>query len=656
MLPQVNKVFRHDIAGLRAWAVLAVVLYHFGVPGFAGGFVGVDVFFVISGFLMTRIIVDGLQGQRDKPFSVWQFYLARARRIVPALLVLCGVLLGLGWFVLPFTDYKPLGMHVLTAVLFASNIQFWREAGYFDADSHDKWLLHTWSLSVEWQFYLVLPLVMLAIWKCWPGRKGAVAVVTVMMLASLGMSVWLTGIKPEAAFFLLPTRAWEMLAGGLVAIWAGGSLPPVLQGRQRVLEALGFLMMAAAVVTANPADWPGAAALLPVVGTVFVLLAQRQSSVMTAMPVLQRLGDWSYSIYLWHWPVVVALVYVGWQNEAAPVMAGLAVSVLLGWVSYRWVEPLGRIGQHWTAAKALFVFGMVVAILGAAGLAVRLMNGVPGRLSPQVEAVAAAANDINPLRDKSHTMGGKEFKSHVYGGPNVKAIVWGDSHASSIVTAVQATQTDTQDGVLGMSYTSCPTLFGVRQERKDLHCAEFNEWAMRQMVAYPSDVPVIIVNRSSAYLFGNRYGSHELNPNIYFDNNSKKLDKSYSLFLEEYEGNLVGSMCRIAKTRPLFLFLPLPEMPVNVPNSMARAEQLNRTLIVNMPLLTYQKRNAVIFNAYKRVAKECNVKLVDALSVLCEKEFCQGINKNEILFYDDNHMSEKGNKILVDVFRQILDK
>lgn len=198
---QTEETFRPDIAGLRAWAVLVVVLYHFGVPGFSGGFVGVDVFFVISGFLMTKIIVNGLQGVGGKRFSLWQFYLARARRIVPALVVLCVVLLIIAWFVMPFTDYKQLGMHVLTAVLFVSNIQFWREAGYFDVESHDKWLLHTWSLSVEWQFYLVLPLVLWATWKHWPGSKGAVVVIVAMMLASFTLSVWFTATKPEAAFF-----------------------------------------------------------------------------------------------------------------------------------------------------------------------------------------------------------------------------------------------------------------------------------------------------------------------------------------------------------------------------------------------------------------------------------------------------------------------
>ncbi len=211
--------FRPDIAGLRAWAVLAVVLFHFNIPGFSGGFVGVDIFFVISGFLMTQIIARGLE---DGRFSIWRFYLARARRILPALLVLCAVLLVLGWFALPPLDYRALGMHTLTSALFLSNIQYWREAGYFDAASHDKWLLHTWSLSVEWQFYLLLPLVLWVVWRLSPGRRNLARVLVSLLLASFALSVWLSSHKPEAAFFLLPTRAWEMLAGGLLALGGGG--------------------------------------------------------------------------------------------------------------------------------------------------------------------------------------------------------------------------------------------------------------------------------------------------------------------------------------------------------------------------------------------------------------------------------------------------
>ena len=143
-----RDAFRPDINGLRAWAVIAVVLYHFGVPGFQGGFVGVDIFFVISGFLMTGIITKGIVKGK---FSFLEFYLARAKRIIPALVAVCATLLVLGWTFLPSTDYKTLASHSVYSLLFLSNFEYWLSAGYFDAESHEKWLLHTWSLSVEWQ-------------------------------------------------------------------------------------------------------------------------------------------------------------------------------------------------------------------------------------------------------------------------------------------------------------------------------------------------------------------------------------------------------------------------------------------------------------------------------------------------------------------------
>ena len=646
--------FRKDINGLRAWAVMAVVLFHFGVPGFAGGFVGVDVFFVISGFLMTNILIKKLENPQQK-FSVWDFYLARAKRIAPALLALCVVLLTLGWFVLPPQDYRSLGMHALTSVLFASNIQYWREAGYFDAASHDKWLLHTWSLSVEWQFYLLLPLLLWGVWRWWPGRASAVRCLGVVFLASLGLSIWLTAHKPEAAFFLLPTRAWEMLAGGLVALLAGGVCSARVKGTGRAVEALGFAMIALSIATANPLHWPGAAAMLPVLGTALVLLAQRADSWFTAPAVLQFLGDWSYSIYLWHWPIAVALVYGGWQNETGLVAFGIGGSLLMGWLSFRWVEPLGRKQlSQWRTWPALAGFSAVTILVALPALGIRLLHGVPGRLNPTVENIAAAANDTNPLRDKSHSMGGMVFKKHVYGGPNIRAIVLGDSHASTIVTAVQAALNEPEHGVLGMSYTSCPTLFGVRQERKDLHSATFNEWAMQQMAAVPSDVPVIIANRASAYLYGNRHGAHDLDPAIFFDSTLRKQDRDYSPFLQEYADHLVASTCRIAKTRPVYLLRPLPEMPVDVPRTMARAAQLGRPADITTALATYHQRHAITWAAQDKAQSTCGVHLLDPLPHLCNGQLCHGADAGKPWYYDDNHLTETSNSRLVPLFATVL--
>ena len=214
--------FRYDINALRAIAVASVVLFHFNVTGFPGGFVGVDVFFVLSGYLMTNILITGLEkrgvanGARDLGMFTWTFYMARAKRIIPALLVLLFVLLVIGWWALPAGDYKQLSIHSLFSLLFLSNIRFWKEAGYFDIASHEKWLLHTWSLSVEWQFYLLLPIVFLLLWRLGPNRQWLLVITVVGFIASLITSLLLTKSDPSGAFFFLPSRAWEMLAGGLV--------------------------------------------------------------------------------------------------------------------------------------------------------------------------------------------------------------------------------------------------------------------------------------------------------------------------------------------------------------------------------------------------------------------------------------------------------
>ena len=207
--------FRKDINGLRALAVVAVLLFHFDVPWMTGGFVGVDVFFVISGFLMTAIIFDGMRQGR---FSLLNFYVARANRIIPALAVLCGSMLLFGWFYLTPLDFAKLGKHVASSMLFISNAVYWREAGYFDTASHGKWLLHTWSLSIEWQFYLLYPLVLV-------GLRRFFRLQTVRFLVLLGallgflFCVLTTFMDARASFFLLPSRAWELLLGGVAYLY-----------------------------------------------------------------------------------------------------------------------------------------------------------------------------------------------------------------------------------------------------------------------------------------------------------------------------------------------------------------------------------------------------------------------------------------------------
>ncbi|WEK50722.1 MAG: acyltransferase [Candidatus Kaistia colombiensis] len=213
-----RNAFRLDINLLRVIAVTGVVLYHFRIGALTGGFAGVDLFFVVSGYLMTRIICDGID---RGTFSLWRFYIARARRIVPALAAFCLVMLVVSQVWIDPLTRREIASDIVSSILFISNFAYWRDAGYFDAAAASKWLLHTWSLSVEWQFYLVLPLALLALRRVLPGRRYWLAALWIGMLLSFALAVVLAELKPAFAFYLLPTRAWEMLAGGLVYLHLG---------------------------------------------------------------------------------------------------------------------------------------------------------------------------------------------------------------------------------------------------------------------------------------------------------------------------------------------------------------------------------------------------------------------------------------------------
>ena len=323
--------FRKDINGLRAIAVVAVVLFHFNASWMPGGFAGVDVFFVISGYLMTGIIFRGIE---QKNFSILRFYVARANRIIPALAVLCLALLVFAWFYLPPADYKALGKHVASSMGFISNITYWREAGYFDTSSHEKWLLHTWSLSAEWQFYIIYPL-MLVVMRKFMSLKSMKAAVLVCTVLGFVFCIILSYRWPNAAYYLLPTRAWEMMMGGLAFLY-----PLSIQDKhKKLLEWFGLtLIVGSYFLVSKDNPWPGYLALFPVVGAFLLIQAQRNDSLVTSNLMFQKIGTWSYSIYLWHWPLVVAIYYFSLGDSF--IYLGITLSVLLGYLSNRYIEKI----------------------------------------------------------------------------------------------------------------------------------------------------------------------------------------------------------------------------------------------------------------------------------------------------------------------------
>lgn len=386
--------FRKDINGLRAFAVIGVLLFHFNASWIPGGFAGVDVFFVISGFLMTGIIFRGIEQEK---FSILNFYVARANRIIPALALLCLVLLVFGWFYLTPLEYKTLGKHAASSVGFLSNFIYWREAGYFDAASHEKWLLHTWTLSVEWQFYIIYPLILVTMRKFLSIKTMKLTILVATVLAFI-FCVYSTYRWPNASYFLLSARAWEMLIGGVAYLY-----PFTLQEhRKKLLEVIGLALVVGSyfLISAENA-WPGYLALFPVVGSFLIIQAQRNDSIMTSNIVFQKIGTWSYSIYLWHWPLVV-IIYTFALPEYY-IYLGMALSILLGFLSYKYVEKINFPRSFPTLlgylkCKPIYIAGIV----GVLGSLTFIKNGVDDRFELSAQEKEVMSQLVMPYRSNGY--------------------------------------------------------------------------------------------------------------------------------------------------------------------------------------------------------------------------------------------------------------
>lgn len=435
--------YRPEIDGLRAIAVLAVLFYH-GHLRVPGGYVGVDIFFVISGFLITSLIKADLE---TGTFSLARFWERRVRRIVPAASVMVLVSLGLGAVLMLPSDFAELARSAVAQALLVANVYFRRETGYFDAPAETQPLLHTWSLAVEEQFYLVLPLLLLGVWRWW--RGSAAGVVAALAAVSFGTSVLWVWRAPDAAFYLLPARAWELAMGALLAL-RGGRLPLP----ERARGPIGWLGLALMVVPMFAYDqqtaFPGIAALPSCVGTVLVIWSTAEGGgvlkrLLSLRPVV-FVGLISYSLYLWHWPVKVFSHY--WFTglySPLPMRAALVpVSLGLAWLSWRFVELPFR-ARRGNASAGRWILGGVAAsaLTTAVGMGIVASEGMPGRFSPAVVRFADAYEDRPTASEADLSIEAAERGEvpRVAGTASAAApslLVWGDSHARVASPAAEA--------------------------------------------------------------------------------------------------------------------------------------------------------------------------------------------------------------------------
>lgn len=618
--------FRKDINGLRAIAVIAVVLFHFNSAWLPGGFAGVDVFFVISGFLMTGIIFRGIENKSSSGaghgFSLLKFYSARAKRIIPALAALCLALLIFGWFFLIPLDYKELSKHAASSVTFLSNIVYWKEAGYFDAVSHEKWLIHTWSLSVEWQFYILYPLVLLGLYKI-SSIKIVKAGVIVGTVLGFVFCVIATYKWANAAYFLLPTRAWEMLLGGVAYLYP----LRLCNKNKRYLEWIGLaLVISAYFLVSADSPWPGYLAILPVFGAFLVIQAQRSDSLITSNIVLQKIGLWSYSIYLWHWIIVVA--NIKFKLEINPFVY-LFITIFLGFLSYRLIEIKSK-----NIFISTFIFSLVFSIF------VFYTNGHESRVDKKFQL------DKLQFHKKYYGGSGYPAKEFIYinsNGNDYDFIFTGDSYGLQYSKALE----DKGFKVAGIFEHGClvlPNYSSYRNNEEVINCSLIYDKLRSELAK--NNKPLIMAHSWDTY---NSKG-------LIAKGGDKKININQDGYYNLIKNELDVIVSENGLSRPYFVLGVAQRAKENAFECLARTQLVGYRFLNRCNEKQDQQEMQVNNVLREWAAQRENTYYINPNDFLCENGRCLVIKDREPVHSDRFHLSVFGAPIVVDgMFKFIND-
>ena len=476
-----NSKYRADIDGLRALAIILVVIYH-GFPNILpGGFIGVDVFFVISGFLISTIIYEHLE---KGDFSFSNFYLRRIKRIFPALLAVLITCFALGWFSLLADEYKQLGKHIASGAGFISNLILWDESGYFDSASHTKPLLHLWSLGVEEQFYFIWPVI---IWAAWKFQLNLLAVAISIALISFGANIYQIYFldKLAATFYLPHTRFWELMAGAILAQY---TLKNPIQNKfhQNFQSAIGLAFILVGVALINTQSlFPGYWALLPVIGTVLIINAGSQAKInrtLFAHPTLVWIGLISFPLYLWHWPALVfARITAKGMPTASTQIIAIFAALALAALTYRLIERPIRFGRyHKTKAIILCILMAVIGFVGfntyaRDGLTFRL-NQIQFRLPPVLQSLGQSNSNHGSNSQKQATKpieATEKNDSKEAQAPKKQIWLWGDSYAGHLISGYQSRFGD-QFEIIQLNSNGCPPILNMELPNRR-NCSQINQ-------------------------------------------------------------------------------------------------------------------------------------------------------------------------------------
>jgi peptidoglycan/LPS O-acetylase OafA/YrhL len=627
--------YRRDIDGLRAIAVLSVVFFHAGLSGFSGGFVGVDIFFVISGYLITLIIVRGLEAER---FSIAWFYERRVRRIIPAfIVVVAATVIGATVFLFP-KDLIEFGRSAFAAALFASNFFFASRTGYF-APAHETMpLLHTWSLGVEEQFYIVWPLVL---WACFRlgCRRSFGVVVFVLAAASLSYAEWaIRNEDPDIVFFLPQARAWELMFGAILAL----GLVPELRARwiREALAVLGAALLAFGITQFSVhTPFPGLWATIPALGAALLLHTGRQGD--TAISKL--LGFWpcvfigliSYSVYLWHWPLFAfAKVYLGHSPSEGVMLALIVATIIIATASWWFVERPFRQSAVMAriSPQLLFAGGLgSLAVTGCIGLVLVFAHGLPNRIGHGAQRFYFEGRRTIQLSQHAADI-----------------LVWGDSHAEAFARAAL---------IIGQHYGltvgesgthNCPPLIGAHRVGGSYSrdCDAINRALLEQLQRGPRPRVAILVARWSLY----QGGRTQEGPVFEIDDQEQTLDAETSTrVVARALGRTVDALEALGIA--VVLVGQAPEFPEHPNSCVVRRiwhKEPNAADCLTMPREQSDRRLSTSKAILTELAKTHKATLYVGLdSILCEDhQTCRAAEDHRPLYHDDNHLSLFGSYVV----------
>jgi peptidoglycan/LPS O-acetylase OafA/YrhL len=634
--------YRRDIDGLRALSILAVVAFHAFPNSLPGGFAGVDVFFVVSGFLITSQIADGLAAGS---FNTLEFYARRARRLFPALITILTTCTVLGWLILFPDEYRNFGKHLLGSAAFIANFTLLTDAGYFDGPAEFKPLLHLWSLGVEEQFYVVWPAAMILFWR---RSGGPVALTAVVLCASFAANIWLVAHHPIAAFYLPVSRFWELMIGALLALGTTKFLLGTDADHSWMSIVGVALIVAATVIVRSDDRFPGWWALLPTIGTALVIAAG-PTALMNARflsrPPLVYIGLISYPLYLWHWPLLAFLRVVQGDAPSREFRIGaIALSIVLATLTYLMVErPLRR-------GKAIHLktvsLAVVVTVIGCFGLFVYGDGGLDFRtIAVQARDFETKGDvqryvpcDMEPL--KSANLNQCLFDPL----KTPTAAIIGDSHAGDKFHGL--IQVDRSENWMLIGHTSCPPVQGIYVESDQKGC-DIKYQAIFKYLTENHNIESVALSFFGNYFATESYAADHIRMNL--GPGSVKLsipNEDGPMTRPEifFSGLQAAVALLLRHGKKVAIFIDVPELPF-FPKDCFR-NPLKKCQVSKNEVLTRQ------FDLRKMITKlkasYPSVTIFDPLDIICLDSSCGYKHGGVIIYRDSHHLTVRGSRIFAE--------